>query len=420
MTRTLAILFVVACAAPAAAQFSRPTACTDCIAGWFYFDNDGGAAGDVDYTCASSSYNGHRGSDFSLRGGNGAIDAGHDVVAVADGVVERVEDGHADRCTACGGSGCGLDFGFGYGNHVVINHGDVKTIYAHMRRGSVSVRTGDSVTCGQTVGQIASSGCSTGAHLHLETRPLGATSSAAYDPFQGSCGSARSTWNEQGPYRGLPGATCGPPPPTCPDGTFPIWTCNAAATERTRCIEGDVMTEACEHGCVGMPVGEDDVCGEPPACPPGTGERWQCDGGDRVRCVDGMTMRMTCPFGCVDASPEAACMSGPDDADGDGHNTSVDCDDADASRYPGAPETCGDGVDQNCDGADPPCPGDDAGAGTDAGAVDAGPVGVDAGGRDRDRRTVHGGCTCRSAGDATGSWLFWLVAVAWVRRKTPR
>ncbi len=77
---------------PASAQLSRPTACSDCIAGWFYFDNNGTAAGDVDYTCASSSYDTHRGTDLSLSGGNGAIAAGHDVGAAADGVVERVED----------------------------------------------------------------------------------------------------------------------------------------------------------------------------------------------------------------------------------------------------------------------------------------------------------------------------------------
>ena len=32
-----------------------------------------------------------------------------------------------------------------------------------------------------------------------------------------------------------------------------------------------------------------------------------------------------------------------------------DCDDADAATYPGAPETCGDGVDSDCDGEDPAC-----------------------------------------------------------------
>ncbi len=48
------------------------------------------------------------------------------------------------------------------------------------------------------------------------------------------------------------------------------------------------------------------------------------------------------------------------DADGDGHIALTcpdgdDCDDGDASVYPGAEEICGDGVDQNCDGIDPSC-----------------------------------------------------------------
>ena len=45
------------------------------------------------------------------------------------------------------------------------------------------------------------------------------------------------------------------------------------------------------------------------------------------------------------------------DNDGDGFTVSLgDCDDNDASVFPGAPEICGDGVDQDCDGSDETCP----------------------------------------------------------------
>lgn len=61
---------------------------------------------------------------------------------------------------------------YGYGNHVIIDHGNgVTSVYAHLY--SISVEVGQQVTTNTVIGLEGSTGLSTGTHLHFEVRVNG-------------------------------------------------------------------------------------------------------------------------------------------------------------------------------------------------------------------------------------------------------
>ncbi|MBO8172034.1 MAG: M23 family metallopeptidase [Bacillaceae bacterium] len=61
---------------------------------------------------------------------------------------------------------------YGYGYHVVLDHGNgIQTYYAHMRQ--ITVQEGDWVSEGARLGYMGSTGNSTGYHLHFEIRYQG-------------------------------------------------------------------------------------------------------------------------------------------------------------------------------------------------------------------------------------------------------
>lgn len=113
----------------------------------------------------------HKGLDIAQAG-----ISGKKVVAAASGTVTvgcntcthnygKYKNGKVYSC------GCG----YGYGNYVIIDHGIsggqyYRTVYAHLKPGSITVSTGQKVNQGQKIGAVGTTGNSTGYHLHFEIR----------------------------------------------------------------------------------------------------------------------------------------------------------------------------------------------------------------------------------------------------------
>lgn len=60
---------------------------------------------------------------------------------------------------------------FGYGNEVVISHGEYESLYAHLSQ--IKVVEGQEVSAETIIGTVGSTGRSTGPHLHLEVAENG-------------------------------------------------------------------------------------------------------------------------------------------------------------------------------------------------------------------------------------------------------
>ncbi len=99
----------------------------------------------------------HKGVDLSAPHGSSILAAGAGtVITVSRTCSHDYPKTVATKCS-CGG---------GFGNYVMINHGNgLVTVYAHCS--SISVSTGQSVSAGQQIATVGTTGYSTGNHLHF-------------------------------------------------------------------------------------------------------------------------------------------------------------------------------------------------------------------------------------------------------------
>lgn len=158
-----------------------------------FVDHQGGS-GIKDYFCQEKTYNGHRGTDIYLwpfwwyaMDHNQA-----EIIAAADGQILYKFDGNYDRSCVMGS---------GDWNAVYVQHADGSIAwYGHMKNGSLTTKNvGDMVSKGEFLGNVGSSGSSTGPHLHFEVYN---SSSQLIDPFEGSCNllNSESWWEDQLPH----------------------------------------------------------------------------------------------------------------------------------------------------------------------------------------------------------------------------
>ena len=145
-----------------------------------------------DYTCNYVTYDGHQGTDIGIGGFYHMDEMDNPILAAAPGVVIYTHDGEFDRYNYWNNSA--------ESNTVVVSHSDGNnTFYFHMKKYSVSVSVGDTISTGDTLGFVGSSGISSSAHLHFEVQDANGN---VIDPWEGNCSPGLSRWVDQVPFIG--------------------------------------------------------------------------------------------------------------------------------------------------------------------------------------------------------------------------
>jgi hypothetical protein len=132
-----------------------------------------------DYTGGERTVDGHKGTDIIIKDVD-EMKKGVPVIAAASGIVTAVRDGVTDINVKKIGANT-VDK-MGCGNTAIINIGNGWiTMYCHMRKDSVAVKTGDTVSVGQKIGYVGMSGLAETPHLHFQLMRSG----DFIDPFSG-------------------------------------------------------------------------------------------------------------------------------------------------------------------------------------------------------------------------------------------
>jgi murein DD-endopeptidase len=94
---------------------------------------------------------------------------GHEIHAVADGIVTETKDGLAQNTPGAKSLAIPITLESIGGNHVIMDMGNgLYAFYAHMQPGSLRVKVGDKVHRGQVLGLLGNTGNSSEPHLHFD------------------------------------------------------------------------------------------------------------------------------------------------------------------------------------------------------------------------------------------------------------
>jgi murein DD-endopeptidase MepM/ murein hydrolase activator NlpD len=198
-----------------------------------------------DHMCGTRTYDnsvaGHQGTDIGSSGVPSvkqSQEALH-VIAAAPGTIVVKTDGNKD--VNCLGTSTESRAGVNVtANEVTIQHADgMRSRYLHLKNDALTAKkVGDTVEEGEFLGIMASSGPSSGPHLHFEVR---GTTNEVIDPWAGTCNATSSgLWKQQEAYK-VPSIM-----EILPTGTAPVR--NAAGTRYESiagaCVNNEIVNQS--------------------------------------------------------------------------------------------------------------------------------------------------------------------------------